>query len=102
MEKLFEQKLFAIVSNDYNAVTDALNKGELLSANHEGSPANRDIAAIATLLTGIQAKGYDQTRQGFFRRLLSVAHTLVKKGVCSLLRVEIWGKHFQSQNVQRF
>ena len=80
MEKLFEQKLFAIVSNDYNAVTDAINKGELLSANHEGSPANRDIAAIATLLTGIQPKGYDQTRQGFFRRFLSVAHRVAEKG----------------------
>ena len=80
MEKLFEQKLFAIVSNDYNAVTDAINRGELLSASHEGSPANRDIATIATLITGIQPKRYNQTRQGFFRRLLSVAHTLVKKG----------------------
>ncbi|MCD6486487.1 MAG: AAA family ATPase [Syntrophobacterales bacterium] len=80
MEKLFEQKLFAIVSNDYNAVTDAINKGELLSANHEGSLANRDIAAIATLLTGIQPKGHDQTRQGVFRRLLSVAHRVAEKG----------------------
>lgn len=79
MEKVFEQKLFAIVSNDYNALTDAINKGELLSANHEGSPANRDIAAIATLLTGVQPKGYDQTRQGFFRRLLSVAHRVAEK-----------------------
>lgn len=56
MERLFEQKKFAIVSNDYSAVTDSINKGKLLSADHEGSPANRDIAAIAVSLTGIKEK----------------------------------------------
>ena len=70
MEKLFEQKLFATVSNDFIAVTAAINKGELISASHEGSPADRDIGAMAALLTGIQQKEYDATRQGFLKRIL--------------------------------
>jgi pilus assembly protein CpaE len=67
MEKLFEQKLYAIVSNDYHAVTDAINKGELLSKNHVGCPADRDIAAIAELITGIQPKAYGRAGRGFLK-----------------------------------
>ncbi len=54
MEKIFEQGVYATVANDYHAVTEAINHGRLLSENHEDTPVNRDIGAIASLITGIQ------------------------------------------------
>ena len=70
MEEVFNQKLFATMSNDFNTVTGAINKGELLSKNHGDSPVNGDIHNIASLLTGIQREGDEQTEKTLLKRVL--------------------------------
>lgn len=69
METLFGQNVFALVANDYRAVTDAINKGKLLSVDHEGTPADRDIAAIASRLTSIQKSKHGRAGEGFLGNL---------------------------------
>ena len=70
MEEVFGQKLFAMVSNDFNTVIRVINKGELLSENYSGSPVDRDIGDIASLLTGIQRKDNDQIGETLLKRVL--------------------------------
>ncbi len=70
IESLFEQKALAVIANDFHAVTDAINKGRILSADHNESPANKDIRALACKLLGmapeIEEKGLFQRLKGFF------------------------------------
>lgn len=70
MEDVFAQKLFAVISNDFDTVTGAINKGELLSENHGGSPVNEDIRNIASLLTGIKVEDNEQTEKNLLKRVL--------------------------------
>ncbi len=70
IERLFEQDIFATVSNDYKSITESINRGDLLSANHENSPANHDMAAIAELLTGIKSSKGNQDKGGFLKKLV--------------------------------
>ncbi len=60
IENLFEQKALAVIANDFHAVTDAINKGRILSADHNESPANKDIKALACKLVGIEPEIEEQ------------------------------------------
>ena len=72
IEELLGQKTYAVLSNDYLPANNSVNKGELISRNHEDSRINRDIEALAGLITNIKIKKPEAEKNIIKRLLLSI------------------------------
>lgn len=60
LAKIFDQRLFYILENDYRAVLASINLGATLDSVDKKRPLNKGIGSLAEKLTGISAPSLDR------------------------------------------